>query len=76
MLCSPHRLSCDDVMNETTNKENLWGIIQNFTFVESMKDVVVRVEYQGRSFLWVCADDSLFRHWFYQLLLVPKSWGT
>ena len=52
------------------------NILCNFRHVESMKGSVVTVEDKDPSVLWVCTDDSLLRHWLYQMLLVPSRWDV
>ena len=59
----------------------MWGrnqrranILRNFSFVEGIRSAFVTVEDKDPSVLWVCQDDSLVRHWFFQLILVPCRW--
>ena len=47
-----------------------------FRFVEAVKDSIVTGEDKDPSILCVCKDDSISRHWFVQMLLVPKQLGN
>ena len=49
-------------------------MLGSFSLVEQLSDAFVTVEDKGPSVLWVCLDDSLLRHWFFQQVFVPSRW--